>query len=604
VISRLIPEALRAARRNLDSIAEISILRDWTWHDELCVWLLHCQLYIPSIKQGLVPPRTNWYILVDSEYPSGKLSFYPAKRNGLTLTFPHQSHNAEGLEKYPWREGCLCLSKHFRKQDRNLPASEPFDIHWKLHWHCKRAIEWLIAADGGYLMPSGDYFELPYFPAERRGSVVFSEGAGSFSEWKDISDNIGLVDLMLLDETSDSFFVKAFRLLSGYYQLIPAWGRAMAESKADATTGIWLRLIDTPVLKPWQAPSTWKELRIVCKEQGIDLDQHLKKTIPKIRNDGKPHILLVGFPIPMKVGESLRQMHWQALQLPILSNGIKTAQGFRPNEAGYWRRDRTEIIRDSVSLHWLRSENWHPDQISTRGRFSEKLSQQKVLLIGVGVVGSMLAEILSRGNVQQITLADADALEIGNLSRHLLGRSALRKNKAVGMAERLNLISPHASVKAVASDFPFIEESHITMFQESDLVLDCTGNDAVLQHLGSCECEREKTFVSISLGMGGQRLFYFTATGKVFPFNAFKDKMRVWLKKEEDEYGNMPFPREGLGCWNSVFPARVDDVWMMTSMAAKHIEFLGEESPKNSNLIVFEQIFSKEGGICGVRRVD
>ena len=258
-------------------------------------------------------------------------------------------------------------------------------------------------------MAPGDYFELPHFPIESKDSVVFSEGADSFAEWKEISDNIGLVDLIPLDETSGSFFVKAFRAFSDYYRLVPSWGKAMAESKADAVTGIWLRLIDTPVLKPWQAPSTWEELRIVCREQGIALDQHLENSFAVLRDD-KPHILLVGFPIPMKVGESLRQMHWQALRLPILSNGIKTAKGFRPNAKGYWRRDRTEIIRNFAPLHWLLSENWHPEQISTRGKFPETISQQKILLIGVGVLGSMLAEILSRGNVQNTRRSKISAL--------------------------------------------------------------------------------------------------------------------------------------------------------------------------------------------------
>lgn len=172
------------------------------------------------------------------------------------------------------------------------------------------------------------------------------------------------------------------------------------------------------------------------------------------------------------------------------------------------------------------------------------------------------------------------------------------------MTERLNLISPHASVDAIDSDFPFTERAHITKFQNADLVIDCTGNDAVLQHLGSRECDSRKKFVSISLGMGGQRLFCFTATGRTFPFNIFKEKMLVWFKKEAEEYSDMSLPREGAGCWNPVFPARVDDVWTMASMAAKHIECSADFSLEEPSLDVFEQVSSKKGGFCGVRKVD
>ena len=108
---------------------------------------------------------------------------------------------------------------------------------------------------------------------------------------------------------------------------------------------------------------------------------------------------MLGFPIPEHVGEKLSHMHWQALQLPILSFGTKTAKGFRTNEAGYWQRDRTELFKGSAGINWRHSENWHPEQLGTRGKLPTQITSANILLLGAGALGATLAEQLVRAGV-------------------------------------------------------------------------------------------------------------------------------------------------------------------------------------------------------------
>jgi hypothetical protein len=98
-------------------------------------------------------------------------------------------------------------------------------------------------------------------------------------------------------------------------------------------------------------------------------------SIPSIR-DGREHLALLGFAIPAKAGDAPRQMHWQAIKLPVLSSGNRTAPGFRTNAKGYWHRDRTQMLHNKALVVWQASENWHAEQLSTRGRFAEVFTSQ------------------------------------------------------------------------------------------------------------------------------------------------------------------------------------------------------------------------------------
>ena len=61
-----------------------------------------------------------------------------------------------------------------------------------------------------------------------------------------------------------------------------------------------------------------------------------------------------------------------------------------------------------------------------------------------------MAEHLVRGGVTDLALIDGDPLEAGNLVRHSLTMNELKGNKAEKLMERLNFVSPHARVRAIA----------------------------------------------------------------------------------------------------------------------------------------------------------
>ncbi len=60
--------------------------------------------------------------------------------------------------------------------------------------------------------------------------------------------------------------------------------------------------------------------------------------------------------------------------------------------------------------------------------------------------------------------------------------------------------------------------------------------------------------------------------------------------------------REGIGCWHPVFPARSDDVSMMTSVAMKFLEFTVANPPPQPILTVFKQQY-EQGAFLGNHKV-
>ncbi|MCA1718127.1 MAG: ThiF family adenylyltransferase [Actinobacteria bacterium] len=271
-------------------------------------------------------------------------------------------------------------------------------------------------------------------------------------------------------------------------------------------------------------------------------------------------------------------------------------------EAGHRRRDRAEILVDSHPIGWQLTENWHPNDVSSRGRLRDGLRSKKVLLIGAGALGSAVAELLARGGVKKLLAVDGDRLEIGNLVRHNLGLDDLHENKASALARRLNLASPHAEVEAIDEAFPPRSEEDRSNVLRCDAILDCTGEDSVLRHLELFPWEDERLFASVSLGFGANRMFCFLHRGESFPLNDYRDAVDPYLGRELELYPEAEVPREGAGCWHPLIPARIDDLWPMAAAAVKVLESTASEPSAKSRLEVFER-FEEDGVLASIQRV-
>lgn len=132
-----------------------------------------------------------------------------------------------------------------------------------------------------------------------------------------------------------------------------------------------------------------------------------------------------------------------------------------------------------------------------------RLQASHVAVIGIGGVGSWVAEALGRTGIGRISLIDMDEICVTNTNRQLPAMTGqIGRSKVEAMAERLRAINPACEVSAVL-DFvtPGNLETYIT--SELDCVVDCI--DSVASKVALIAwCRRRRIPVITTGGAGGQ----------------------------------------------------------------------------------------------------
>ncbi len=84
----------------------------------------------------------------------------------------------------------------------------------------------------------------------------------------------------------------------------------------------------------------------------------------------------------------------------------------------------------------------------------EQIAKQRVILFGVGGVGSWCAEALVRTGVRLLTIVDSDCVDVTNVNRQLMATTqTVGQVKVEALKERLLTINPEAEITAVQRVF-------------------------------------------------------------------------------------------------------------------------------------------------------
>ena len=84
----------------------------------------------------------------------------------------------------------------------------------------------------------------------------------------------------------------------------------------------------------------------------------------------------------------------------------------------------------------------------------ERLDQRRVIIFGVGGVGSWCAESLVRSGIRQLTIVDFDRVDVTNVNRQLMATTqTVGQVKVEALKERLLTINPQAEITALQQIF-------------------------------------------------------------------------------------------------------------------------------------------------------
>ncbi len=128
-------------------------------------------------------------------------------------------------------------------------------------------------------------------------------------------------------------------------------------------------------------------------------------------------------------------------------------------------------------------------QISAEGQ--ERLQQSHALIIGLGGLGSPVAMYLAAAGVGHLTVVDFDRVDLSNLQRQILYKSAdIGRAKAEAARETLLLLNPLIRVTAISRQ---IEDSELmAQVEQADVVIDASDNFATRFALNEA-CVRART---------------------------------------------------------------------------------------------------------------
>lgn len=590
-----LPEPIRTAVDHLSDVSGTVVESSPWFIPQEASWAVGLRI-TTAHPSAFVPEETRWVVLLSCEYPAGSIRIYPNKNGGLANTFPHQDRNVLAIESHTtWRTGKPCLDDAFQRLGRVSEASEPkFDPEQRLRWHVKRCIEWLSLAGSTQLMVPAEPFEVPQCTNDLtspRPNVVHDEGRDTWSNWKGRLREYGEIHWTELPGFDKTIIAETFFDAQG--QVIRRC-RRRSQSSSKSWVGFWWLWPSPVVIRPWHTPGTWEELREIGDRLEMDVDQFLGWMAQRLRRKDSA-IVMIGYPIPEMWGGAPGEVHWRAMITPEIPK-----KGYRPNALSRSKAMQRQLFGGERKLCYLKTSNWHPDRLQARGRFTSELRSKKIALIGAGALGSAIAELLARGGISEMLIIDHDNLESGNLVRHTLTGAELARNKATATAERLQRVAPMSSISDYAGPLP-IGNRLYEILEPFDIVLDCTGEDDVLRCLDKAWWSIPRTFLSVSLGFGANRLFLYKVDGCSFPFEEFEVEVEPWLAKERVQWTKEGETLEGAGCWSPLFPARYDDLWLAAVTIVKYLE--SDMAEKCSDgLSVFERRFDE--GMAGYRVIE
>ena len=130
------------------------------------------------------------------------------------------------------------------------------------------------------------------------------------------------------------------------------------------------------------------------------------------------------------------------------------------------------------------------------------IAQKRVIIFGVGGVGSWCAESLVRSGIRQLTIVDFDSVDVTNVNRQLMATTkTIGQPKVEVLKERLLTINPSAEITALQQMFT-AENADTFHLEEYDYIIDAIDSlkDKALLILLACQT-KAKLFSSMGAAL-------------------------------------------------------------------------------------------------------
>ena len=220
-----------------------------------------------------------------------------------------------------------------------------------------------------------------------------------------------------------------------------------------------------------------------------------------------------------------------------------------------------------------------------RGVLSERLQGKKIALVGLGALGSIVAESLARSGVTVLGLWDNDIVEPGNICRSTYQLPDLGESKVDALKKKILSINPFIKAKEIKDNGCWHQHDNVNVFtyeggsfygninysnqedcikqiKDYDLIIDCTGSNELLHFISYAVPETDVVSLCIT-NRSSNLLCISSKDGNPFELR------KAYLSRIEQDTKN--FYLEGSGCYSPTFLATNSDIASLLNLFVREL---------------------------------
>lgn len=239
-------------------------------------------------------------------------------------------------------------------------------------------------------------------------------------------------------------------------------------------------------------------------------------------------------------------------------------------------------------INWGISRNSSYKYFFGRGVFAKEFTEKKILIIGIGAVGSIVAQTLARCGCTHIDFIDHDIKEPENVCRSEYRFSNGITNKTAELESNLYDISPFVNsiplnnnyfeklIKSFYTDKEYQKKINEDL-KNYDLIFDCSTDNDLMFVLNTLNLQAELINISIT-NHANELICAFYPNIYNFVNNQFSNVLNNDIV---DLY-------KPTGCWNPTFKASYNNISVLVQLALRHLNKIMKGEKGKNNFVIQE----------------
>ncbi|MEL6439073.1 MAG: ThiF family adenylyltransferase [Cyanobacteria bacterium J06621_8] len=274
------------------------------------------------------------------------------------------------------------------------------------------------------------------------------------------------------------------------------------------------------------------------------------------------------------------ETHWQIVLLEI---------GQFPLNEDYISKNNLLVPIKKLNdqnIKWAISRNSSYKYFFGRGTLSKTITNAKILIIGVGAIGSMIAKTLVKGGCKLIDIADYDIKEPENVCRSEYFFSEGITEKVYELQDILSKDSPFININIFKKEYfeeiiktfssvPKGKKDFASILNQYDIVFDCTTDNDLMYVLNLLKLNCD--LINLSITNHAKDLVC------AFYPNIYNFVNTQFNELLDNDLDDMYKP---TGCWNTTFKASYTDIDLLVQIAIKKINNIYKNDKPKFNFVI------------------